>query len=243
MPLIPFPKVANSPGVPAIPRVAGAQAIGQSLLGLANGILWSALQTDRRWGIYDKQGKPLADPSNINGLSQVAVNAVGLGSTMSTVAVDYSKAMRVSDFPVERGSFANYNKVETPSQPVVTFGFTGSESDRGKFLSALDVATKSTELYTVVTPEFQYADHTIESYAYRRSAERGATLLIVELMLREVRQVSAQYTQSGGQAKAPKQPSAAQTQTAGKVQALSPAQSVLSAVSGKITALASQLVQ
>ena len=50
MPLIPFPNVANSSGVPTIPRAAGSQAVVQSLLGLANGILWSALQTDRRWG-------------------------------------------------------------------------------------------------------------------------------------------------------------------------------------------------
>lgn len=239
MPLIPFPNVPNAPGVPALPRSAtSAPPVVRSLLGAAQGALWSALQTDTRWGIFDSKGKPLADPSNINGLARTLVNSLGLGSSMSTAAVEYGKAMRISDFPVERGSFASYNKVETPASPLVTLSFSGSESDRAKFLTSLDEATKSTGLYSVVTPEVQYVNYSIESYSYSRRADRGATLLIVELTLKEIRQVSAQYTQAGGQAKSPKQPDAAPAQPLGKVQALNPVQSTLQAVANKITGLA-----
>jgi hypothetical protein len=239
MPTIPFPNVPNVPGVPAIPRASGASPTVQAALGLVQGMIWSAFQADNRWGIFDLNGKALADPSNITGLAQTLLNSTGLGSVQSTVGVEYSKGMRISDFPVERGTFASYNKVETPSAAAVTFAFTGSESDRNKFLDALDKATKSTDLYSVATPEVEYINHTIESYTYRRAAERGATLLIVDLTLKEVRQVSAQYTKSGGQAVAPKSPSAANTVTAGLVQASSSAAAVLQSVSKKITSLAS----
>ena len=227
MPLIPFPNVPNVPGVPAIPRAnTGANATTTALLGAVNGIIWAAAQNEQRWGIYDKNGKALGDPSGITGIKKISLNSLGLGSVQSTVSVEYGKAMRISDFPVERGSFASYNKVEAPANPAVSISFSGSEADRSKFLMAIDKATKSTDFYSVVTPEVQYVNYSIESYVVSRRADRGATLLIVDLTLKEIRQVSAQYT--GG--KTPKQPSAAQSETVGKVQALNPARAALQAV-------------
>lgn len=251
MPLIPFPDIPAFPGVPDLPRLPSIPSISSLVpklptagtvvragLGLLQGALWSALQTDRRWGIYDQDGNPLGDPSAINGLVGVLVNSIGLGSTLSTNTVDYVKEMRVSDFPIERGSFAQYNKVEMPGMPAVTLAFTGSESDRAEFLDAIDTACKSVDLYDVVTPEATYIQYSIEGYAYQRSAQRGATLLIVELRLKEIRQVSAQYTQSGSQAEAPANPDASPPVTAGTVQPLNPVQSVFKAVENKLTNLA-----
>lgn len=245
MPLIPFPNIPALPGVPALPRLPGVSTgtVVQAALGIIQGALWAALQTDVRWGIFDQTGNPLADPSKLTGITATLVNSAGLGSTLSTVAVEYSKESQVSDFPVERGFFANYNKVQTPGAASVTFAFTGSESDRNKFLDSIDKASKSTDLYDVVTPEMTYVQYNIEGYAYQRRAERGATLLIVELHLKEIRQVSAQYFNTQTQAKSPANPDAAAKVNAGKVQPLNPVQSVLYAVGDKITNLAATAIQ
>src|SRR6202035_2919805 len=106
----------------------------------------------------------------------------------------YVKESRVSNFPVERGGFASYNKVEMPGNPTVSLVLDGSQSDRTSFLAAIDGACKSTTLYNVATPEVTYANHTIERYSYRRQANRGAFLFVVEVSLIEVRQLSAVYT-------------------------------------------------
>jgi len=241
MSLIPFPSIPKLPGVPSIPRSPNFPPLVQAGLGLIQGALWSALQSDTRWGIFDQSGNPLANPSQLTGVTADIVGALGFGTTYSTSSVDYQKAVQVSDFPIEKGSFANYNKVELPGEPSVILALSGTENDRAKFLSEIDKACKSVDLYNVVTPEATYKDYSLVSYRYGRHQDHGATLLVVELMLREIRQVSAQYVNSSNQSdnvNKPKNPDATPTTSAGKVQPLNPVAKVLSAVQNKVTALA-----
>jgi len=241
MPLIPFPSVPKLPGVPALPRSANFPPLLRAGLGLVQGMLWRIFQVQTRWGIWDSKGKPLGDPSKFTGLIGNALEAVGfLGrSTLSTNSLEYSKETRVSDFPIERGSFAAYNKVELPASPVVTLCFQGSESERKSFLDALDAACKSTDLYSVVTPEREYQNYTVERYNYARHSSKGATLLTVEITLKEIRQVSAQYTQSNkGQVDAPKDAGATPQADNGKVQAQTPPPSTLKSIANKLPGLA-----
>lgn len=234
MSLINLPKVPNVPGVPLLKRAAGS-SLGALVLGAAQGALWRALSINTQWGIFDKKGKPIANLEKFSGFVGALLGAFG-GTTQSTVSIDYSKEAKTSDFPVEKGSFAQYNKVEAPAAPTVTLSLQGSESDRKKFLAALDAAVKSTDLFSVVTPEVTYANYAIERYNYSRSAQRGLTLLTVQVFLKEVRQVSSQYTKSAATnpAPAPKSPAAASAKSGGKVQAAAPKQSVLLQTAKKV---------
>ena len=230
MALIPFPNVPKLPGVPAIPRSAKFPPAARVALGLLQGVLWRSFQVQTRWGIWDSKGKPLGDPRRFQGLAGDLLNTLG-GTTMSTGALDYSKETKVADFPVERGGFASYNKVETAAAPVVTLCFQGSEGERKTFLDAIDAACKSTDLYSVVTPERDYQGYTVERYNYARHNAKGATLLIVEITLKEVRQVSARYTQSNkGQVDKPKGVGATPQVDNGKVQAQTPQPSTLKSI-------------
>jgi hypothetical protein len=234
MPLIPFPNVPPVPGVPAIPRLATISPLAAAGQGLLQGLLWRLFQVQTQWGVYDSSGQPLGDPSKFTGLIGAAFDSAGLGTTMSTGGIDYSKETRVSDFPVEQGSFASYNKVELPANPLVSLCLTGSENDRRSFLDAIDQATKSTDLYSVVTPEVTYVDYAIERYNYQRRANRGATLLIVELSLKEIRQVSSLFTMASSLINAPKDAGSTPKVDAGKVQAQAPQVSTLKSVATKL---------
>ena len=238
MALIPFPNVPKLPGVPAIPRSAKFPPAARVALGLLQGALWRIFQVQNQWGIFDSKGKPLADPRRFQGLAGDLLNTLG-GTTVSTGALDYSKETKVADFPVERGGFASYNKVETAAAPVVTLCMNGNEGDRKKFLDAVDKATKSTDLYSVVTPEVTYVNYSVERYSYSRRSSKGATLLIVDISLREIRQVSAQYTQSNkGQVDQPKEASATPQADNGKVQPQTPQPSTLKSIANKFPGLA-----
>ena len=219
MPLIPFPYVPNFPGVPALPRMVGIiiPTVVAASLGILQSMLIGAYQSPQQWGIYDAIGKPLTGSV---GLSLVS------DTTVSTISVDYAKETRVSDFPVERGGFASYNKVEMPGIPCVPLCLSGSPSDRTAFLNAIDAACKTTKLYSVVTPEVVYIGHTLERYNYRRARDKGATLLTVEIFLKEIRQVGAQYSTSP--VKNPKDTGATPTTDTGNVQPSVPQQSILS---------------
>jgi len=239
MALIPFPNVPKLPGVPALPRSPNFPPAVRAGLGLVQGMLWRIFQVETRWGIFDSQGKPLGDPAKFTGLIGNALDAAGLGSTLSTNAVEYSKETRVSDFPIEQGSFASYNKVEAPAAPTVTLCLTGSEKNRRTFLDAIDAACKSTDLYSVVTPEVTYIDYSVERYNYQRRNSKGATLLLVEITLKEIRQVSAAYSISDkGQVDAPKDAGATPQVDNGKVQAQTPKPSTLKSLADKLPGLA-----
>lgn len=239
MALIPFPNVPKLPGVPALPRSPNFPPSLKAGLGLLQGTLWRIFQVETQWGIWDSKGNPLGDPSKFTGAFNRALEAAGIGSTLSTSSVDYSKETRVSDFPIERGKFASYNKVETPASPQVVLCMQGSEKNRTSFLKAIDAACKSTDMFSVVTPEVTYINYTIERYNYGRHNFKGATLLTVEISLKEVREVSAQYTKSNvGQIDKPKEAAATPQSNNGKVQANTPPVSTLKSIANKIPSLA-----
>lgn len=121
-------------------------------------------------------------------------------SEVSTFAFEFTRAQGISDFPLEgttpgQGSpFASFNKVWRPAMPTVTFAVSGSFIDLLGFLAALDMACQSTNLYDVYTPDFHYFGYSIERYSYRRTANKGATMLMVDVSLKEILQVSPQFT-------------------------------------------------
>lgn len=243
MSLIPFPSVPALPGVPALPRSPKFPPAIKSALGLAQSAILRALQIQTRWGIFDKSGKALGDPSKIGGLIGGIIESAGIGSTLSTSVFDYLKETKISDFPIEKGGFANYNKVEMAASPIVTLALSGSENDRRTFLGEIEKATKSTDLYSVVTPEVTYLEYSIERYSYSRRSSKGATLLIVEITLKEIRQVSSQYKQASKTAiDSPKDVGATPSVNNGKLQAKAPEVSTLKSIANKIPSLATNAV-
>jgi hypothetical protein len=237
MPLYPFPNVPPYPGVPALVRSANIPPVVTISLGLVQSILASTLQSPVQWGIFDSKGNQLgADPQDLGLGAALLSGLTGGGPVLSTYDFDFVKELRVSNFPIEAGSFANYNKVEMPANPVVTLALAGSEDDRAAFLNAIDSAAKSTDLYMVVTPEVTYINYSIDRYRYARKAAKGSTLLVVEISLEEIRTVSAAYT-TATPIKAPKDSGAASQVDAGKVQPTAPDQSVLKSISNYFQAL------
>lgn len=235
MPNIPFPSVPAYPGVPAIPREVGSALATIAIdLGTLSDILGNSLEYASEWGIYDKKGNRLGLPNG--SLSKQIGSQFGLlpsDPVQSTLSFDFLKEARVSDFPIEGGSFAAFNKVETPANPVVTLALSGSEDDRSQFLAAIDEACKSTDLYNVLTPEITYVDYSIERYVYQRRSQNGATLLIVDISLKEIRRVSAIYT-TVTPIVAPQSASAANQIDNGVVQAQAPDVSTLKSIMQKL---------
>lgn len=241
MPSIPFPNVPNLPGVPQLMRPVNA-AVAQvpSLavsLGSFSTILGQSLQQTPRWGIFDAQGNQLGLNSNTTPSILSVLESQVLGSsvpTLSTYGFDFVKEMAVSGFPTEGGGFANYNKVEQPANPVVTLILDGSAGYRTNFLNAIDAACKSTNVYNVVTPELTYVGYTMERYTYARRAQRGATLIIVDISMKEARAVTATFTTA---IVAPQNPSSTPQVNNGMTQPTTPDTSTLKQFTNKLAGL------
>ena len=145
----------------------------------------------------------------------------------SVVSMEYKKNWDVSDYKLEKGAFASYNKVENPFDAVIRFSTGGSEDDRRDFLQSISAIAGDTELYDVLMPEETYPSVNIVGYTFRRLNNQGACLLQVDLMVVEIRETAEEeFTQTETQA-----PSGTATKNNGTVQTQPPTPQQKSALS------------
>jgi hypothetical protein len=219
MPTIPFPNVADLPGVPALPRSQNIPIGITVSLGVVETLLEQSQSSAIQWGIFDSNGNQLGATSQSgNSLLQLLASTAGLNPVLSTNAFEFTKETHVSDFQVEKGGFASYNKVVMPASPTVTLALTGAVSDRTAFLNAVDVACISTGLYSIYTPELNYYNYNLMRYRLIRRPDRGANLIMVEIDLKEVREVSATYSTVVTPIKQPQDPGSTPATNSGQVQ-------------------------
>lgn len=223
---MPFP-IVTVPRYPDVPRASGVPPVLRNIAAVANPIIILAADAvqllgifSAQWGIFDQGGQPVAIADSVLG-------------------VDFRKEFRISNYPQEPGAFQSYNKVETPYDAKVTlacgdagslFSFPGSQvARRTAFLSAIDAAVASLDLYAVITPEFTYESANLIHYDYRRSARGGASLLEVDIWLEEVRvTATADFTNTAS-------PAGANPANGGAVQPTAPTPSQASNIPNNLT--------
>lgn len=194
-----YPLVPKAAGVPNVLR-SGAQLLDTLTLGYLGigDALADVIGTEpTRWGVFDSNGGKLADYDSV-------------------VAIDYRNDSKISDYPVESGGFASYNKVDNPYDVRVTLACGGSDDRRAAFLAAVQSARRALQLFTVLTPDATFQSCNIETLDYTRRITEGANMVYVQLGLREVRQTAnAAYS-------TPRDPSGYDPQSKGQIQILSP---------------------
>lgn len=158
-----------------MPNIAGlVTSTTNAALGLGGALLINAV-FGKTWGIVNEFGIPivLAD---------------------SVVGMTYDAGNTISNFPVERGTFSSYNKVNNPSMATVQLNkSSGGTLERGLFLTQLEALLKSTLKFHIITPEYVYMNYQIIGISKSRSASDGATLLKVNLDLQEVLEAKVEY--------------------------------------------------
>lgn len=161
-----MPEIPNWKGIPDAALDAGISFGGAALINALFGNFW---------GIFNEYGIPilLAD---------------------SVVSLQYQNQCRVVSAPIEKGSFASYNKVSDPYKVTVQLSKgSGGTLERGAFLAQIEILTKSTLKFHIITPEYIYKNAAITGYDMAREASDGATLLKINLHLEEIREVVVKY--------------------------------------------------
>jgi hypothetical protein len=142
------------------------------------------------WGIYKTS---ISSPMLANFFPVIEPDSI--------VSIDYEKEWAVANYPIEQGKFATYNKVNTPYHNAVCMTFSGHKKGLGSLIPSfgpvgvsaktealvkLEAMAASLELYDIVTPERIYTNANIMGINYRRDAEEGACMLVVEVVFVEV---------------------------------------------------------
>ena len=172
-----FPNVPKLLGVPPVLRNPG-ELINAAQILLSGDVLgiFAFFSKRGQWGVFDQSGVQVLNPTSIKG-------------------VDYQHSWRVANYPMERGAFQAYNKVQTPFNAPVTMMISGSPQEINDFLTTLEFVADSIALYNIVTPEYVYTNVSIEHIDYRRTAANGLTMLTVDIHFTQIRVTApASYT-------------------------------------------------
>lgn len=194
-------------GIPNVPNFKGlVSGAVNAAIGLGGAALINAI-FGNYWGVFNEFGIPILLADNV-------------------VSLKYTNTAKVSQTPIEQGSFASYNKVNDPYKATVqlTKG-SGSTSARGAFLAQIEALAASTLKFHVITPEFVYTNAAIVGYDLAREASDGAQLIKVNLHLEEIREVMVQYD-----TEEVKNPDDAKNKDGGDKQPQQPNESVLSQI-------------
>lgn len=103
---------------------------------------------------------------------------------------------KVVSTPIEQGSFASYNKVDSPNDIEVQLAKQGTDDVLQASLKTLDELQTTASKVNFVTPVAEYENYTLESYDFSMSQRDGLGVLYIRLHLIEIREVSPQYTDS-----------------------------------------------
>ena len=200
----------NIPDVAGVPPIAFNPGIAlPTLLTSDNLTGYFAGQFGPQWGVFS------------NGSSIIAAESV--------LGVDYKQEWSICNFPVEQGGFESFNKVQLPYQPRVRFAAGENIALRTALLASIAAIAGDLNLYDVVTPDVTYTNVNIEHYDYSRVYDRGNSLLVVDVWLKEIRPAGV----SGGtNFQNTANPSSASPINGGTVQSQSPTSSEAAAVAG-----------
>lgn len=159
-------------------------------------------------------------PSNTWGL--LTQDGTPVFAVDSIIDLKYENSNKVSTFPVERGSFASYNKIKTPYKAKIRMAVGGNQDRISAFIAAMDRVVNDTNLYNVVTPESVYTNANVEKIGYSRAHEGGVNLILADLEIVEIRQVEPQYSAVSLSSKKVKKKDSASKKDVGKKQKEAP---------------------
>ncbi|MGZ8442536.1 MAG: phage baseplate protein [Candidatus Binatia bacterium] len=164
-----YPSIPSLPGVPAVVRDPLAAAVT-----IAAPVIQSFLSLfSQTWGVFDDLGNQVLEPDSFMG-------------------IEFINAYNISSYPVEKGAFASYNKVNNPFYATVKLAKGGTTVDRAAFLDALSEIAKSLDLYTIVTPEDTYTHVNLEQFDYYREVKDGAGIIIANCRFIEIREAQSE---------------------------------------------------
>lgn len=110
------------------------------------------------------------------------------------LSMDVKNESKVVSMPVESGSFVTYNKVKSPIQITASLAIKGSPAEIKTSLSSIMDMVDDTAIISLITPDYEYKSLCITSCNYRRSADDGIDLLIVDCVLTEIREIELETT-------------------------------------------------
>jgi len=112
----------------------------------------------------------------------------------SMMEMSLSSSSQIPTEPIEKGSFANYNRVIEPFEATCRLAMEGEDSQIQSALQGLEELKTGLKKIELITPFETYENLMLQSYDYRRDEHSGWNVLQVDLKLKEIREVESAKT-------------------------------------------------
>ena len=96
--------------------------------------------------------------------------------------------------PIEQGSFATYNRTLYSDRLEVKLAIEGDRADLQRAQDTLKELKSGTDIFSLVTPDYEHKNLTLEGYDYTRDTTASNGLLVVTLRLKEIREIETATT-------------------------------------------------
>lgn len=96
--------------------------------------------------------------------------------------------------PIEQGSFATYNRTLYSDRLEVKLAIEGDNAELQRAQDTLKALKSGTDIFSLVTPDYEHKNLTLEGYDYTRDTTASSGILIVTLRLKEIREVETATT-------------------------------------------------
>jgi hypothetical protein len=170
-----FPNVPNLPGVPQVERAANAASSVIVGIGAINQILNQSALSPPIWGVFDSNNNKVISPDSIREFNMRA-------------------EFRISNYPIQQGGFAGYNKVRLPEEYSLHMVKGGDVSARQQFEAQVATVAASISMYTIITPEQTYLNCNMARYEKTRKGAGNAFFTEVDLFFELIVPASSQYS-------------------------------------------------
>ena len=114
----------------------------------------------------------------------------------SMLEMSASESSSLPEEPIEQGSFASYNLTIEPITMTCRLALQGKPAEIQDVITRLQELKKGTEKLTFILPMASYENMMLESFDYRRDNHSGHNVLMVDVRLKEIREIEDQKTTS-----------------------------------------------
>ena len=114
----------------------------------------------------------------------------------SMLELGAEESSNLPEEPIEKGSFADYNRTINPITISCRLASQGTPSTLQSMIERLQELKTGTEKLTFITPMMTYENFMLESFDYRKDEHTGHNVLVVDVRLKEIREIEGQKTTS-----------------------------------------------
>lgn len=115
-------------------------------------------------------------------------------SFKSMLEISVNEASRIAAEPIEKNSFAMYNRIVEPVSVKIRLGTEGEKEELQKILNDLSRLKTSNTKVSIILPSSTYENYMLESFDWRKDDHTGADVLLIDCQFVEVREVADQKT-------------------------------------------------